>query len=85
MADMTINHNYGTKRNYEEPIIWTDWSLKGESIPNAFRQKKGFKGSKTEMSIKMVRFCKVCLLLECVYRTTFYGIMMRNYCSEPQI
>ena len=36
-------------------------------------KKEGFKGSKNEMSVKMVRFCKVCLRLECVYRTAFYG------------
>ena len=36
-------------------------------------KKEGFKGVKTEMSVKMVRFCKVCLRLGCVFHTAFYG------------
>ena len=32
-----------------------------------------FNSLKNKMSVKMVRFCKACLSLQCVYRTTFYG------------
>ena len=42
-------------------------------FPMHLGKKEGFKGSKTEMSVKMVRFCKVCLSLGCVFCTTLYG------------
>ena len=42
-------------------------------FPMHLGKKEGFKGVKTEMSVKMVRFCKVCLRLGCVFRVAFYG------------
>ena len=41
-------------------------------------KNEGFKGAKTVMSVKKVRFCKVCLRLQCVYRTAFYGRSKAN-------
>ena len=51
-------------------------------FPMHLGKKEGFKGVKTEMSVKMVRFCKVCLRLGCVFRTAFYGRRVRNSALE---
>ena len=59
MSKATVSNNFGTNRNYTEPGEWADWSYNGESILLAFRQKSRFKGSKTKMFVKLVRFFKV--------------------------
>ena len=41
VSQARISHNFWTKRNYREPSIHVDCSCNGESIPIAFRWKKG--------------------------------------------
>ena len=73
VTDVTIIHNFWTKRNYTEPSNGQIGLWKANLFPVYLGKKEEFKGSKTEISVKMVRFCKVCLLLGCVYCTALYG------------
>ncbi len=71
----TIRDNFWTKGNFREPSIYGQLDLwKANLFPMHFGKKEGFKGSKTDMSVKMVRFCKVCLSLGCVFRTALHGL-----------
>ena len=86
MTDATISHNIWTKRNYGEPSIYGQIGLwKVNLFPLHLGKKEGFKGSKAEISVDMVRFCKVCLSLGCIYHTTLYGTRSSSSSSRRSI
>ena len=54
MADATISHNFGSKRNYREPSIWADWSIKGKSIPSEVEGTSRYVKSKNGETAKLI-------------------------------